>query len=53
MSSTQQQKPTRGGNPRGKLKGAKPNTCEAKQPTPQRSTRKQNVEKQREQHMQV
>ncbi len=53
MSSTQQQKPTRGGNPRGKLKGAKPNTCEAKQPTPQRSTRKQNVEKQREQHVQV
>jgi len=32
MSSTQQ-KPTRGANPRGKLKGAEPNTCEAKQPT--------------------
>jgi hypothetical protein len=53
MLSTQQQKPTKGANPRDKLEGAKPNTCEFEQPTPQRSSRKQNDKKQGEQHMQV
>jgi hypothetical protein len=43
-----QQKPTKRPNPRSRLEGAKPSTCEATQPT-----RRQNDQKQGEQHKQV
>jgi hypothetical protein len=48
MLATHQQKPIKRANPRGRLEGAKPNTYEATLPT-----RRQNDQKQGEQHKQV
>jgi hypothetical protein len=48
MLATHQQKSTKRAKPRGRLEGAKPNTCEATQPT-----KRQNDQKQGEQHKQV
>ncbi len=48
MLATHQQKPTKKANPRGRLEGAKPSTCETTQPTT-----RQNDQKQGKQHKQV